>query len=183
MSAQLVPMPADVTLDDLSAMMSADPYHRYEVSPEGVLSAMPPPPYGHAVIVSKLMLWLGAGGVPADRLAQGVGLAIPGRSGGVGGRIPDLVVWSKPQADGVWLPVTQDVLLVVEVVSPGSEGIDRITKHSEYAGAGIVRYWLVEQDAAQTVTMHELVEDRYVVQAAMPLAWLLNTSPADHELL
>ncbi|MFG1677830.1 Uma2 family endonuclease [Micromonospora sp. NPDC049282] len=174
-------MPPTVSLDDLTAMMAADEHHRYEISPEGVLSIMPPPGYAHAIIATRLMLWLAQGGVPADHIAQAVGLRIPGRRGGVGGRIPDLVVWSKAQADGVWLP-TADVLLVVEIVSPGSEGIDTVTKRSEYAAAGIPQYWIVEQDPAQTVTMHRLDGERYDVRATMPLAWVLNTSPAEYDL-
>ncbi|HET8683224.1 MAG TPA: Uma2 family endonuclease, partial [Micromonosporaceae bacterium] len=93
MSAEAVGrhMPAVVTLDDLTAMMTADEHHRYETSPEGVLSVMPPAGYLHAVIATRLTGWLLAVGVPADRIAQAVGLRIPGRAGGVGGRIPDLV--------------------------------------------------------------------------------------------
>ena len=173
-------MPQIVTLDDLTAMMAADEHHRYEISPGGVLSIMPPPGYAHAIIATRLMVWLAAAGVATDRIAQAVGLRIPGRDG-VGGRIPDLVVWSKAQADGVWLPVT-DVLLVAEIVSPGSEGIDTVTKRIEYAAAGIPQYWVVEQDQPQTVTMHRLDGDRYAVQATMPLAWVLNTTPAEHDL-
>jgi len=75
-----------------------------------------------------------------------------------------------------------DVLLVAEIVSPGSEGVDTVTKRNEYAAAGIPQYWVVDQDPAQTVTMHRLSGDHYAVQAAMPLAWVLNTSPAEHDL-
>jgi Uma2 family endonuclease len=174
-------VPQVVTLDDLTAMMAADDLHRYEISPEGVLSIMPPPGYIHAIIATRLMGWLLAAGVPAERVAQVAGLRIPGRDGGVGGRIPDLIVWSKAQADGVWLPVA-DVLLVVEIISPGSEGVDTVTKRNEYAAAGIPQYWVVGQDPAQSVTMHRLDGDHYAVQATMPLAWLLNTSPAEHDL-
>ncbi|MFC0506673.1 Uma2 family endonuclease [Micromonospora costi] len=170
-----------MTLDDLTAMMAADEHHRYEISPEGVVSIMPPPGYAHAIIATRLMVWLAQGGIPADRIAQAVGLRILGRNGGVGGRIPDLVVWSKPQSDGVWLPV-DDVLLVVEIVSPGSEGVDTVTKRSEYAAAGIPQYWMIEQDPAQTVTMHHLDGDKYAVRATMPLAWVLNTGLAEHDL-
>jgi hypothetical protein len=38
-------MPPVATLDDLTAMMTADEHHRYEVSPQGVLSIIPPPAY------------------------------------------------------------------------------------------------------------------------------------------
>lgn len=173
-------MPQIVTLDDLTAMMAADEHHRYEISPEGVLSIMPPPGYAHAIIATRLTGWLLTAGVPVERVAQAVGLHIPGPDG-IGGRIPDLVVWSKAQADGVWLPVA-DVLLALEIVSPGSEGVDTVTKRNEYAFAGIPQYWVVDQDQARTVTMHRLEGDHYTAQATMPLSWVLNTAPAEHGL-
>jgi Uma2 family endonuclease len=183
MSAETVGrhMPPVITLDDLTAMMAADEHHRYEISPEGVLSVMPPAGYTHAIIATRLMSWLLSAGIPTDRIAQTVGLRIPGKTGGVGGRIPDLIVWSKTQAEGVWLPVI-DVLLVVEVISPGSEATDTVAKRTEYGGAGIPQYWTVDQDPAQTVTMYQLDGNQYQVWATMPLAWVLNTSPAEHNL-
>jgi Uma2 family endonuclease len=51
-----------------------------------------------------------------------------------------------------------------------------------YAAAGIPQYWVVDQDAAQTVTMHHLADGHYVVRATMPLAWVLNADPAEHDL-
>ena len=182
MSAEAVGrhMPAIATLDDLTAMSVADPHgHRYETSPEGVLSVMPPPDYGHAVIATRIMLWLAAAGWPADQLTQAVGLRIPGPDGGVGGRIPDLVVWAKAQASGVWLPV-DDVLLAVEIISPGSEAADTLTKRNEYLMAGIPQYWTVGRDTAQTVTMYARTGDEYQVRATTPLAWVLNTQVSDH---
>lgn len=174
-------LPEVVTLDDLEAMNAADEFHRYEISPEGVLSVMPPAGYAHALIASRLMAWLTMAGFPPDRCLQAVGLRIPGH-GGVGGRIPDLVVWGKVPADGIWLPV-DDVLVAVEIVSPGSVGMDKLTKPHEYAVAGIPQYWVVDQDQAQTVTMYRLKDEEYVARAPMPLAWLLNTSPAEHDLV
>ena len=38
----------------------------------------------------------------------------------------------------------EHVLLIVEVVSPGSETTDRIVKLDQYASAGIPFYWRVE---------------------------------------
>jgi Uma2 family endonuclease len=172
-------LPAVVTLDDLAGMNAADKYgHRYELSPEGALSIMPPPDSEHAEIASCLLIWLATAGWPAKQLLQAVGIRIPGPDGD-GGRIPDLTVWSKPQRRTVWLGVT-DLLLVVEIVSPSSEAIDEVVKRREYALAGILRYWVVDRDPAQTVTMYELGPEEYVERAKMPLSWLLNTSPADH---
>lgn len=57
-----------------------------------------------------------------------------------------------------------------------------MTKRAECAAAGIPQYWTVDQDPAQTVTMHHLAADHYAVRASMPLAWVLNTDPAEHGL-
>jgi len=40
-----------------------------------------------------------------------------------------------------------DVVLVVEIVSPGSRGTDHVMKLHEYAKAGIENYWIVDADA------------------------------------
>ena len=173
-------MPAVLTLDDLTAMNDADEFHRYELSPEGVLTVWPSPGSAQAIVASRLMWWLAAGGLPADRMAQAVGLRIPCRDG-LGGRVPDLIVWSRPPTAGIWLPA-DDVLLVAEIIAPGSAGADMVTKPIEYAAAGIPRYWVIDQDSAQTVTMHHLTGDKYTLQATMPLAWVLNTDLADHGL-
>ncbi|MFF5178132.1 Uma2 family endonuclease [Micromonospora sp. NPDC000316] len=69
----------------------------------------------------------------------------------------------------------------MEIVSPGSEAMDSVTKVREYASVGIPQYWVVDRDGAQTVTLHRLARDgAYEERARMPLAWLLQTAPADH---
>ncbi|MGN9890607.1 Uma2 family endonuclease [Micromonospora sp. L31] len=96
------------------------------------------------------------------------------------GRIPDLTVWRKPPPRGVWSAVA-GVALVIEIVSPGSEAMDSVTKVREYATAGIPQYWVVDRDGGQTVTLHRLTgQGGYEERARMPLDWLLQTSPADH---
>ncbi|MFF3565752.1 Uma2 family endonuclease [Streptomyces sp. NPDC002574] len=61
-------------------------------------------------------------------------------------RRPDVVVY---RADTIDITPTrpEHVLLVVEVVSPGSETTDRIVKTEQYAKAGIAFYWRVEHTA------------------------------------
>ncbi|KAA5829645.1 Uma2 family endonuclease [Saccharopolyspora hirsuta] len=61
-------------------------------------------------------------------------------------RRPDVVVY---RADTLDITPTrpEHVLLVVEIVSPGSETTDRIVKVAQYAEAGILFYWRVEQSA------------------------------------
>jgi len=173
-------MPAVVTLDDLATMIAAGRYgHRYEMSPEGALSITPLPDSGHAATVSRLLAWLAAAGWPAEQLLHAAGIRIAGPEND-GGRTPDLTVWARPQPPSTWLTL-DDLLLVVEIVSPGTEAMDDMVKHREYARAGIPRYWVVDQDTAQTVTLHRLGSGgTYTEQAKLPLAWLLNTSPADH---
>ena len=175
-------LPAVVTLDDLASMIAADQYgHRYELSPEGALSVMPPPDSEHAAIASRLFAWLILAGWPAEQVLQAAGIRVPGRDGD-GGRIPDLTVWAGPQPRSVWLTLV-DLLLTIEIVSPGSEAMDDMIKLREYARAGIPRYWVVDRDEAQTVTMYVLGPDRtYELVTKMPLAWLLQTAPTDHHL-
>jgi Uma2 family endonuclease len=173
-------MPSIVTLDDLAAMMAADRFgHRYEISPEGALSVMPPPDSEHAAIASRLLVWMATAGWPAEQILQAAGIRIAGREG-EGGRIPDLTLWAKPQTRAVWLTVA-DLLLIIEIVSPGSEAMDELVKRHEYARAGVRQYWIVDRDPANTVTLQRLnPAGEYDVTTKLPLAWLLNTSPADH---
>lgn len=70
-----------------------------------------------------------------------------------------------------------DALLVVEVVSPGSERRDRVIKPVEYAEAGIAHYWIVDLDDPSSLRAFELVDGVYelieegsgVVELAVPV--------------
>jgi Uma2 family endonuclease len=97
-------------------------------------------------------------------------------------RRPDVTVY---RADTIDITPTrpEHVLLVVEVVSPGSETTDRIVKADQYAKAGIQFYWRVEQAANGVPIVYTYVLDpatrRYrdgdifsgVVQLAAPFAF------------
>jgi Uma2 family endonuclease len=169
-------MPSVITLGDLAEMIAMDGHgHRYETSPEGLLSVMPPPDSEHAMIASRLLVWLAMPGRPSRscRRPEFVSLGRVAMEAGYlilpSGRSPNRA------ASGA------DTLLVVEIVSPGSEALDEIVKRHEYAAAAVPRYWVVDRDPAQTVTLHRrgLTGESEVV-TKMPLAWFLNTAPADH---
>ncbi|WP_244876127.1 Uma2 family endonuclease [Winogradskya consettensis] len=174
--------PATVTLDDLTVMNTADRYgHRYELSPEGVLSVMPPAGSLHAAIATQLTLWFGFAGWPGKQVYQGVGIRVSGPDG-EGGRIPDLTLWARPLPDGIWFTI-DGLLLAVEIVSPGSTTMDGATKLQEYAATGVPRYWIIDRDEAQTVSMHVLGPDRaYEVAEKVPFAELLRGAPGDYDL-
>ncbi len=61
-------------------------------------------------------------------------------------RRPDVAVYRAETVD-VAPTRPEHVLLVVEVVSPGSETTDRVVKVDQYAKVGIPFYWRVEQAA------------------------------------
>lgn len=73
-------------------------------------------------------------------------------------RRPDVVVY---RADTIDVAPTrpEHVLLVVEVVSPGSETTDRIVKTDQYAKSGIAFYWRVEQAATGVPLVYTHVLD------------------------
>jgi Uma2 family endonuclease len=59
---------------------------------------------------------------------------------------PDLVV--APYSSDVVKHLVLPVLLVVEIVSPGSRYHDTVRKRAAYAAAGIEHYWLVDAATA-----------------------------------
>ncbi|WP_406464285.1 Uma2 family endonuclease [Streptomyces sp. NBC_00111] len=73
-------------------------------------------------------------------------------------RRPDIAVY---RAETIDLTPTrpEHVLLVVEVVSPGSETTDRIVKVDQYAKAGIPFYWRIEQAATGVPLVYTYVLD------------------------
>jgi Uma2 family endonuclease len=76
-------------------------------------------------------------------------------------RNPDvLVVWAEGFNRRVPFLLPEQVVLAVEVVSPGSESADRLVKPVEYARAGIPHYWRVEASSPYSVDVytHRLVD-------------------------
>jgi Uma2 family endonuclease len=138
-----------LTLDDVTELAAADDVHRYELL-EGNLVVMPPANVEHASLITRLVGWFLAAGFSPDLVLSTPGLRITERTAG---RSPDFMVLRRAVAgETVWVDPA-DVLLVVEVVSPGSEDTDRRIKPAEYARAGVPHFWRIERDG-RAATAH-----------------------------
>lgn len=77
-------------------------------------------------------------------------------------RRPDLVIVTRAARTRVrtegGLIRAGEVLIVVEVVSPGSRRTDQVTKRGEYADAGIPHYWIVDLDEPVSLVDCHLAE-------------------------
>jgi Uma2 family endonuclease len=135
-----------------------DDGHRYEIV-DGSLHVSPGPSRPHQVAASRLVRLL-ADAAPNDvEVLEAVGVEMPHNV-----FLPDVVVLPAELAHTFGGALKPDqVLLAVEVVSPGSRRMDRMVKPSVLAENGVVAYWRVELvgPGAPTVVMHELSDDVY----------------------
>jgi Uma2 family endonuclease len=77
-------------------------------------------------------------------------------------RVPDLVVISREQLrQRPKLLHAKDALIAVEIVSPGSETTDHVTKRSQYAQAGIPFYWIISLEPQVTLAANVLEDEAY----------------------
>jgi Uma2 family endonuclease len=137
-----------------------DTAHRYELV-EGILLVAPRPAPMHRRALVRLTTELDRQ-LPDDLTALAdVEVLIDGGFPPTV-RAPDVVV--VPTAHAEQNPTrlqAADVLLAVEIISPGTSRTDRVTKLAEYADAGIRHYWLVDLDRPVSLTAYLLVDGDY----------------------
>ncbi len=72
-------------------------------------------------------------------------------------RCPVLVVVERSEVQRVrregGILRASEVLLVVEIISPGSRRMDQVIKRAEYADAAIPRYWIVDLKPGDAVSL------------------------------
>ena len=174
LAEQLMSMPAlrtyPWTLEEVERLIEEREGYtpRYELV-DGELLVSPSPSRRHQRIVGSLFVLLVAY-VKRHRLGE-VSMG-PGavRLGPSGYFEPDLFVipavnGKRPRAD---VPVTQ-LLLAVEVLSPGSIRHDRITKRKYFQRHGVPDYWVVDGDA-ETFEVWRPDEPRPAIQDEQ-LSW------------
>lgn len=130
---------ADYTLEDLRHLPTDAP--RVELL-DGVIRVTPSPTLGHQNIASLLWRWLHDHAPANLRAAQAVGVALGHNTS----RQPDVLLHHAGVRQDQAFLRPEDVLLAVEIVSPGTRRTDRFAKPGEYAAAGIPTYWRVEPD-------------------------------------
>ncbi len=143
------------TVNDL--LKFPDDGNRYELF-NGSLLVSPSPTPLHQRAIVRLARILEDAAPPELQPLQEVNL----RVGPEDFFIPDLVVVpTEAVAETELMFRPDDILLVVEIVSPTTQIRDRQMKRSIYAAAGIELYWRVELSEGPCLHVHELVGDDY----------------------
>jgi Uma2 family endonuclease len=138
------------TTDDLDEL--PEDGHRRELI-DGVLIVPPSPSYLHQGMAGLLHVALAAGCPEEFVVTQGVEVRVNTRRS----LIPDVLVVSSEAAARLPSKFSpHEVLLAIEIVSPGSQTLDRFAKPALYAEAGIPFYWRIETFDGIEVHTHRL---------------------------
>ncbi|WBB94826.1 MULTISPECIES: Uma2 family endonuclease [unclassified Solwaraspora] len=130
---------ADYSIEDVLALPADAP--RVELL-DGVLTVVPSPTLDHQDISSLLCAWLRRHAPDGYRATQAVGVAVGPRNT----YEPDVLLHRAEGSRDRHYLTPDEVLLVVEVVSPATRRRDRFHRPAGYAAVGIGHYWRVEQD-------------------------------------
>lgn len=131
---------------------------------EGSLLVNPPPGGVHQLVSWELARLLKAA-VSSDMVVvENLGVRLPDDTM----FIPDVLVAERTAvlANRSGILDLHVVALVVEIVSPGSRTMDRLTKPALYARAGIPYFWRVELEGDRGVFAFRLEEGAYAEMAA-----------------
>jgi Uma2 family endonuclease len=135
--------------------LEEDRSRRYELV-EGVLLAVPRPAPMH----QRAMMRLGAEldrQLPADLTALADVEVVLTSGDAATVRAPDLAVVANDRAEANPARLdAADVLVAIEIVSPGTGRTDQVTKLAGYAVAGIGHYWLIELGPPVSLTVYTL---------------------------
>lgn len=144
------------TADEFIAWAAEQPTGRFELA-EGVVVAMAPERVNHTRAKFEAAIALRAAilarGLACEALPDGASVRIDERTV----YEPDVLVRCGPRAPGDAIEVT-DPVIVVEVVSPSSRGVDAGAKLAGYFKLPSVRHYLLV-DAENRVVIHHRRED------------------------
>jgi Uma2 family endonuclease len=151
------PSQTGFTAEAFLAWAAAQPAGRYELA-EGRVVAMAPERVDHARAKLDATLALRAAiaarGLPCEALPDGVSVRIDARTVFE----PDLLVRCGPRAPGTAIEIG-DPVVVAEVVSPASRGIDAGVKLAGYFTLPSVRHYLIVDTERRSVIHHRRGEE------------------------
>ncbi len=124
------------TVDDLDALPES--HYRHELT-DGALSVSPSPSSLRQALAARLLVRLEAAAPEPLAVTQAVEI----RFGRQLTRIPDVLVVRCDRPGRHWF-APSEVLVAIEIESPGSHLEDRATKPALYAHYGIPHYWRIE---------------------------------------
>lgn len=152
-----------LTIEEYAALGETEPGYTELV--EGRLLMSPSPTADHNTAVGELFVQLRTQ-VPDDLeviLDIDVDLQLAPRGQPGFSRRPDLVVVRRGARQRVrdegGLLRASEVVIAVEVLSPGSQRTDRVTKRGEYADARIGHYWVVDLEEPTSLLACHLAGD------------------------
>jgi Uma2 family endonuclease len=128
------------TVEDILALPDDAP--RVELR-DGVMFVVPSPTLGHQEVGTLLWLWLRNHAPREYRSSVATGVAI-----GIRETLePDVLLLRSESFDlDRHFSTSDQVVLAVEVVAPGTRKRDRLEKPADYADAGIPYFWRIEQN-------------------------------------
>jgi len=149
------------TADEFIAWAMEQPTGRYELD-NGRVVAMASERASHAIAKGNALIALHreieARALPCRALPDGMAVRIDHRTV----YEPDALVRCGPKLPGDAIEVV-DPVIVVEVVSPSSRGVDRGVKLARYLALPSVRHYLIVDTEATLVIHHRRGEDGEIV--------------------
>jgi Uma2 family endonuclease len=158
------PRQTEFTADAFIAWALEQPSGRFELD-NGIVVAMTPERVSHGVVKRNVLFALhtaiGARGLPCQALPDGMSVRVNDRTVFE----PDALVRCGPPLPGDAVELG-DPLIVVEVVSPSSRGIDRGVKLASYFSLPSLRHYLIV-DTERRVVIHHRRRDEGGIEAAI----------------
>lgn len=146
------PRPTHFTADEFIAWAMEQPAGRFELD-NGVVVAMAPERANHALAklnaVIALRRAIGAKGLPCQAFPDGMSVRVDDRTV----YEPDALLRCGPPLPGDAIEVG-DPVVVVEVVSPSSRGVDRGIKLAGYFSLPSVRHYLIVDTEKRVIIHH-----------------------------
>ncbi len=151
------PRQNEFTADEFIAWALQQPEGRFELD-NGVVVAMAPERMSHTRAKSQAWLALRTAiatrGLPCEALPDGATVRVNDRTV----YEPDALIRCGPPLPGDAIEAT-DPIIVVEVVSPSSRGIDRGVKLAGYFSLSSVRHYLIVDTDNRVIIHHRRAEE------------------------